>query len=130
MSYNQLTFDELPGAVSSLVTLVKELTLEIGELREFIHSHLSVQKSAAKFIGMTEACQILGKAQSTVYALAREGKIPAYKVPGEKEWRFMEHELVDFVRGHKRASTVLSFEEMQAQLSKGSKVRHSNFSKP
>ena len=123
MSYNQLTFDELSGAVSSLVILVKEMAQEIGELRRSIQSHLPVAKPATKFIGMAEACSILGKAQSTVYALAREGKIPAYKVPGEKEWRFVEHELVDYVRDHKRASSVLSFDEMQAQLSKGSRAK-------
>lgn len=80
-----ITFDELPVAVSSLVNLVRELANEVRELRAQLTSERNNTKSNSRFIGIPEACEILGKAKSTVYRLANEGKVPAYKVPGEKE---------------------------------------------
>ena len=71
MLQNSITFDELPGAVSSLTALVRELVKEVGELRKMLAPERAIPKSATQFIGIAEACQILGKAQSTVYALAR-----------------------------------------------------------
>lgn len=123
MTENSLTFDELPGAVSSLTALVKELAKEVCELRGQLIALTGNSKQSTEFIGIDEACRILGKAKSTIYALAREGKLPAYKVPGEKEWRFIHDELVDFVKGNKSVSTMLSFEDMEARLKKGTRYR-------
>lgn len=85
MLNTSITFDELPGAVSSLVNLVRELANEVRELRAQLTSERSNAKSNSRFIGIPEACEILGKAKSTVYRLANEGKVPAYKVPGPKD---------------------------------------------
>lgn len=121
-----LTFDELPGAVSSLVNLVRELADEVRELRAQLTSERGNQKSNTKFIGLAEACEILGKAKSTVYRLAKEGLVPAYKVPGEKEWRFIESELVEHVKENKRQSSVLSFAEMESEISRGTRAKSIN----
>lgn len=126
MYNNTITFDELPGAVSSLVNLVRELADEVRELRAQLTSERGNQKSNTKFIGLAEACEILGKAKSTVYRLAKEGLVPAYKVPGEKEWRFIESELVEHVKGNKRQSSVLSFAEMEAEISRGTRAKSIN----
>lgn len=121
-----LTFDELPGAVSSLVNLVRDLANEVRELRAQLTSERGNQKSNTKFIGLAEACEILGKAKSTVYRLVKEGLVPAYKVPGEKEWRFIESELVEHVTGNKRQSSVLSFAEMESEISRGTRAKSIN----
>lgn len=126
MYNNTITFDELPGAVSSLVNLVRELANEVRELRAQLTSERGNQKSNTKFIGLAEACEILGKAKSTVYRLAKEGLVPAYKVPGEKEWRFIESELVEHVKGNKRQSSVLSFAEMESEISRGTRAKSIN----
>ena len=126
MFNNSITFDELPGAVSSLVNLVRELANEVRELRAQLTSERGNQKSNTKFIGLAEACEILGKAKSTVYRLVKEGLVPAYKVPGEKEWRFIESELVEHVKGNKRQSSVLSFAEMEAEISRGTRAKSIN----
>ena len=125
MYQNTITFDELPGAVSSLVNLVRELANEVRELRAQLATERNSTKSNTKFIGITEACEILGKAKSTVYRLAKEGLVPAYKVPGEKEWRFIESELVANVKENKRQSSVLSFADMEAELSRGTRAKSS-----
>lgn len=126
MYNNTITFDELPGAVSSLVNLVRELADEVRELRAQLTSERGKPKSNTKFIGLAEACEILGKAKSTVYRLAKEGLVPAYKVPGEKEWRFIESELVEHVTGNKRQSSVLSFAEMESEISRGTRAKSIN----
>lgn len=126
MFNNSITFDELPGAVSSLVNLVRELANEVRELRAQLTSERGNQKSNTKFIGLAEACEILGKAKSTVYRLVKEGLVPAYKVPGEKEWRFIESELVEHVTGNKRQSSVLSFAEMESEISRGTRAKSIN----
>ncbi|WP_289868601.1 helix-turn-helix domain-containing protein [uncultured Muribaculum sp.] len=126
MYNNTITFDELPGAVSSLVNLVRELANEVRELRAQLTSERGNQKSNTKFIGLAEACEILGKAKSTVYRLAKEGLVPAYKVPGEKEWRFIESELVEHVKENKRQSSVLSFAEMESEISRGTRAKSIN----
>ncbi|MDE7346291.1 MAG: helix-turn-helix domain-containing protein [Muribaculaceae bacterium] len=116
-----LTFDELPGAVSSLVNLVWELANEVKELRAQLTSENHSRKSTTGFIGINHACEILGLAKSTVYRLAQGGKIPAYKGPEEKSWRFIESELIDHVRENKRQSSILSFAEMEAEISRGTR---------
>ena len=126
MYNNTITFDELPGAVSSLVNLVRELADEVRELRTHLTSERGKPKSNTKFIGLAEASEILGKAKSTVYRLAKEGLVPAYKVPGEKEWRFIESELVEHVTGNKRQSSVLSFAEMESEISRGTRAKSIN----
>ena len=126
MYNNTITFDELPGAVSSLVNLVRELADEVRELRAQLTSERGNQKSNTKFIGLAEAWEILGKAKSTVYRLAKEGLVPAYKVPGEKEWRFIESELVEHVKENKRQSSVLSFAEMESEISRGTRAKSIN----
>lgn len=126
MYNNTITFDELPGAVSSLVNLVRELADEVRELRAQLTSERGNQKSNTKFISLAEACEILGKAKSTVYRLAKEGLVPAYKVPGEKEWRFIESELVEHVKENKRQSSVLSFAEMESEISRGTRAKSIN----
>lgn len=125
MFNTSISFDELPGAVSSLVSLVRELANEVRELRAQLTSERNNTKSNSRFIGIPEACEILGKAKSTVYRLAKEGLLPAYKVPGEKEWRFIESELVAHVKENKRQPSILSFAEMEAEISRGTRAKSS-----
>lgn len=56
MLQNSITFDELPGAVSSLTALVRELVKEVGELRKMLAPERAIPKSATQFIGIAEAC--------------------------------------------------------------------------
>ena len=124
ITQDSLSFDQLPGAVMSLTALVKELSREVCELRGQLAALSENSKQSVNFIGIDRACRILGKAKSTIYALAREGKLPAYKDPGDKEWKFIEDELVNVVKGNKRVSKIQSFEDMEADLRKGTRPRN------
>lgn len=121
MTDNSLSFDELPGAVLSLTCLVKDLAKEVVELRKQLRALSGEPSQSIEFVGIDEAVRILGKAKSTIYGLAREGGLPAYKVPGEKEWKFVASELVEFVKGNRRESSLPSFEDMEAMLSRGTR---------
>lgn len=83
MTDNALSFDELPGAVQSLTSLVKDLAKEVIELRKQIRILSGEPSKSVEFVGIDEAVRILGKAKSTIYGLACKGRLPAYKVPGE-----------------------------------------------
>lgn len=123
MTEDSLSFDNLPQAVLSLTCLVKDLAKEVVELRQQIRSISGESSQSTEFVGIDEAVRILGKAKSTIYGLAREGRLPAYKVPGEKEWKFVASELVEFVKGNKRESSIPTFEEMEAMLSRSTRRR-------
>ena len=123
MTQDSISFDQLPGAVMSLTALVKELSKEVCELRGQLAALSEKSIKSVNFIGIEDACRILGKAKSTIYALAREGKLPAYKGPGDKEWRFIEDELVNFVKSNRSVSKIPSFEEMEKTLRKGTRPR-------
>lgn len=123
MTEDSLSFDNLPQAVLSLTCLVKDLAKEVVELRQQIRSIAGESSQSTEFVGIDEAVRILGKAKSTIYGLAREGRLPAYKVPGEKEWKFVASELVEFVKGNKRESSIPTFEEMEAMLSRSTRRR-------
>ncbi len=68
----------------SLTALVRELSREVCELRGQLAALNENSKQSVNFIGIDHACRILGKAKSTIYALAREGKLPAYKDPATR----------------------------------------------
>ena len=123
MTQDSISFDQLPGAVMSLTALVKELSKEVCELRGQLAALSEKSIKSVNFIGIEDACRILGKAKSTIYALAREGKLPAYKGPGDKEWRFIEDELVNLVKSNRSVSKIPSFEEMEKSLRKGTRPR-------
>lgn len=123
MIQDSISFDQLPGAVMSLTALVKELSQEVCELRRQLAALSEKSIKSVKFIGIEDACRILGKAKSTIYALAREGKLPAYKGPGDKKWRFVEDELVNVVKSNRSVSKIPSFEEMEKSLRKGTRPR-------
>ena len=66
MSDNSLSFDELPGAVLSLTSLVKDLAKEVLELRQQIRILSGEPIKSIEFVGIDEAIRILGKAKSTI----------------------------------------------------------------
>ena len=65
MTDNTLSFDELPGAVQSLTSLVKDLATEVLELRQQIRILSGEPSKSIEFVGIDEAVRILGKAKST-----------------------------------------------------------------
>jgi len=95
MDVNQISFDKLPEAVAYLI---KEVT-QIKEMVECNQNQNSISTKRVP-IGIDEACQIIGKAKPTVYALVRKRLLPCYK--NGKKLYFFEDELVECISNSKR----------------------------
>lgn len=65
-----LTFEAMPQAILELMHKVDSLRADIGELRK----HCQPPQVSEPMIGIDEACKILGRAKSTVYALTQVHK--------------------------------------------------------
>lgn len=102
MDTNQITFDKLPEAVAHLI---KEIT-QIKEMVEF-NQNQNFTPTRRVSIGIEEACQIIGKAKPTVYALVRKRLLPSYK--NGKKLYFFEDELVEWISNSKR-KTIMEIE--------------------
>ena len=85
----ELTFNDLPKAVSQLL-------LEIKEIKELLKT-LPTNKP----ILIDRACEIIGKSRPTIYKLSRLGEIPSYR-QGRKVYFFEDELLAWVVSGKKR----------------------------
>lgn len=47
-----------------------------------------------------QVAQLLGMNVQMVRRYAREGRIPAYKLPGGRTFKFIRDEIIDFLRQH------------------------------
>ena len=46
-------------------------------------------------------CELLGMNVQMVRKYAREGRIPAYRLPGGRTYRFFRDEVIDYLRSHR-----------------------------
>ena len=90
MNANEISFENLPKAVALLSHQIEELKtiVQQGSIREF--------PEKKKPIGVEQACEIIGKAKPTLYALVRKRLIPSYK--SGKKLYFYENEFVGLDR--------------------------------
>ena len=44
--------------------------------------------------------ELLGMNVDVVRRMAREGELPAYRLPGARSFRFFRDEIIDFIRSH------------------------------
>ena len=95
MCAENITFEKLPEAVAYLI---KEVT-QIKQMVECNQCQNSIPTKRVP-IGIDEACQIIGKAKPTVYALVRKRLLPCYK--NGKKLYFFEDELVECISSSKR----------------------------
>lgn len=72
-------------------------------------------------IGIDEACRVVQKAKSTIYALVRKGLIPCYK-RGKKLF-FFEDELLAWIENGKKKTIQEISEEMEVALYPKSRKR-------
>jgi len=116
MKTNEITFDSLPQAVAYLVDEVAAIKL----LVENNQTPLPVKRVP---IGIEEACQIIGKAKPTVYALVRKRLLPCYK--NGKKLYFFEDELLDCISKGKKKT----LQEIESEAEADYKSRFKNIRK-
>ncbi len=111
-----LSFEAMPQAILELMHRVDGLRADICELKK----HCQPPQVSEPMIGIDEACKILGRAKSTVYALTQAHKIPFYQ-PG-KMLQFKRSELMAWMESARQQTTVQTHEAMVEQMQRG--VRH------
>ena len=112
MEPNGITFENLPAAVERLLCEMAEMKSLLGQLTPSdCERRLPIE--------IDEACGIVRKAKSTMYALVRRGLIPCYKVG--KRLYFYEDELLAWIAGGQRKTIAQTKEEIEAQMSAGIK---------
>lgn len=107
MMCKDLTFDKLPEAVAYLIEAV-------AELKTLIEEKKSVSPEKRMPIGIDDACRIIQKAKSTIYALVRKGLLPSYK-RGKKLF-FFEDELLSWIEKGKKKTIQDIRAEMEGRL--------------
>lgn len=94
MNINEVSFDTLPKAIAYLMQ-------EVAEIKSLLEKMQTPIVSTKRYpIGIDEACKIIGKAKSTVYALVRKREVPCYK--NGKKLYFFEDELLAWIEKGKR----------------------------
>ena len=113
METNEINFENLPKAVAHLIS-------ELAEIKGLVEKGQTTIAPAKKHpIDIEEACQIIGKAKPTVYALVRKRMIPCYK--NGKKLYFFEDELLEWISKGKK-KTLYEIEcDAQAEYKKRSK---------
>ncbi|MBB4038122.1 excisionase family DNA binding protein [Dysgonomonas hofstadii] len=104
MICTEITFEKLPEAVAYLIKSVSEIKSMIEDRKR------SDSPKERIPIGIDEACCIIRKAKSTVYALVRKGLLPSYK-RGKKLF-FFEDELIEWIAKGRRKT----IEEVRAGI--------------
>ena len=110
-----LTFEAMPQAILELIDKVDTIQADISELKE---RHIPKVEDA--MIGIDEACKILNRAKSTVYALTQAHKIPYYQ-PG-KMLQFKRSELMAWLESGRKSTSSQTKEQIIEEMQKG--VRH------
>ena len=110
-----LSFEAMPQAILELMHKVDTLRADISELKE------RCQPPADEpMIRIDEACKILQRAKSTVYALAQAHKIPFYQ-PG-KMLQFKRSELMAWMESARQETSVQTRDSIIEDMQRG--VRH------
>ena len=115
MTESKITFEAMPQAISELLKKVDSLYEKVSEL-----SNRYPKQAEEPMIGIEEACALLGRAKSTIYALTQARKIPYYQ-PG-KMLQFKRSELMAWMENAKHETAIQTKERICEDMQKA--VRH------
>ncbi|MDR2382306.1 MAG: helix-turn-helix domain-containing protein [Prevotellaceae bacterium] len=104
-----MTFDKLPEAVAYLIN-------EVAQIKELVESNQNPIPTKRVPIGIDEACQIIGKAKPTIYALVRKRLLPCYK--NGKKLYFFEDELLEWISKGKKKTLLEIESEVESNYKK------------
>lgn len=112
---DNITFEAMPQAISELIQKVDTLQSTVTALQKHCN-----KPQEEPMVGIDEACKILCRAKSTVYALTQAHKIPFYQ-PG-KMLLFKRSELMAWMESAKQDSSSQTKESLAEQMR--STIRH------
>ncbi len=88
-----ITFDQLPKAVSRLIEMVGQLS---DKVEEMIETSTPPQIEHQKILYLSDVAALLGKSTYTVYAMTSDKRIPYHK-RGNKLY-FFEDEIIQWIK--------------------------------
>ena len=87
-----ITFEQLPQAVSTLIERVEQLA---GKVDEVLCKAAGKDTDKRKLLSLEEVAALLGKSASTIYAMTSEKSIP-YRKRGNRLY-FFEDEIMQWI---------------------------------
>ena len=122
MTRKATTFDTLPQAVDILLKRLDDIEAKLD-------SRNNRNTDKATHIFLEEAAELVGKSTSTIYKLAKSGKIPAYK--NGKQLNFVKEELEAWMtRMPSHKAGILSNHNLSPQSTKEQLLRSKRGRKP
>ena len=65
-----------------------------------VDSYQSTQSGHPSVIDTAQVAELLRMNVQMVRKYAREGRLPAYQLPGSRVYRFIHSEIIDYIRAH------------------------------
>lgn len=115
MMTEQMTFNDLPKAVSQLLEKISDLELCICKLRDDIKDGSS-RTSEHIPMNLNEACEFLKMKKATMYYHLQHRSIPATRKG--KSYILFKDELLKWVESGRTNDVPLTAEEMNSELGK------------
>jgi len=109
-----LTFDQLPQAVTMLTKEVSEIKRLFMEKQE----QLPIEQSE-QLLTVEDAAQFLNLTVATIYSKVSKGELPVMK--RSKRLYFSKTELIDYLKGGRKKSNADIEQEAEAYLSRSKK---------
>lgn len=118
-----ITFEQLPQAVSTLIERVEQLA---GKVDEVLCKAAGKETSKRSLLSLEEVAALLGKSASTIYAMTSEKRIPYHK-RGNKLY-FFEDEIIRWIEqgGTAGIGTESDFNSRLEELRNGKKRKPSS----
>ena len=88
-----ITFEQLPQAVSTLIERVEQLA---GKVDEVLGKAAGKDTGKRSLLSLEDVAALLGKSASTIYAMTSEKRIP-YRKRGNKLY-FFKKELIEWIQ--------------------------------
>lgn len=65
-----------------------------------VENHKHTQSEYPSVIDTAQVAELLQMNVQMVRKYAREGRLPAYQLPGSRVYRFIYSEIIDYIRAH------------------------------
>ena len=117
MTYDELTFNELPSAVTLLLQKVEGIEDMLQQLQGDIIQKKKSEENGHTPMSLTEACAFLKMKRSTMYYHLENGNIPATRKG--KNYILFKDELVKWAESGRTNDVPMTLAEKEEAISNG-----------
>lgn len=117
MAYEELTFNELPSAVTLLLQKVEDIEHLLHQLQGDLTQKKKSEENGHIPMSLTEACAFLKMKRSTMYYHLENGNIPATRKG--KNYILFKDELVRWAESGRTNDVPMTISEREEAISNG-----------